>query len=255
MHTWCSESDLRLVPTGEFWEARIMHLEAIDLHIDEEFMAALALKVMSNYESVNEDDETLFLPETVVTTADRTKAFYDPLFRVDGTYKPEFVTEASETLGMWIEQAFGEVSFVKRGDPHNSDYGFDGLSIVARDEQYLRIVQVKATPSNLYGRCREAATKFGGMHRGTYAAALKAKLESMRHDDRVPDDIDLDEIFLRRRYRVIAVHEEEREGVTLLSNFADEVPGDAAVRSLRLVRVVWLAFWDTLAGKVYEQLR
>jgi hypothetical protein len=253
MRAWCSESDSEHVPTGNYWEAHVTHVDAIDLHVDDAFMDALALKVMATYESENDDDETLFLPGGIVVAPDRNKEFYAPLFNADGSYKDEFLTEASETLGMWVEQTFGETVFVKRGGPFNNDFGFDVLSVVSPDD-HLRIVQVKATKENLYGNCRVAAAKLGELHRGKYASVLKAKLEAIRRDVRTPDDVDLNEIFLHRRYRVIAVHEEDRAGVTLMTNFADEIPGDAAMRSLRLVRVVWKDFWETLARRIYEQL-
>ena len=218
-------------------------------------MEALALKVMNAYERENEDEETLFLPVGVLSTPDRNRAFYAPLFEGNGDYKDAFLTEASETLGLWIEQSFGDTLFVHGGIPHNSDFAFDLLSVVQGGEkQFLRIVQVKATERNLYVRSREAAIKFGALHRGEYAAVLKAHLEIMRYDSRVPEGVNLDEVFFHRRYRVIALHGEDRGGITLLANFSDHVPGGREVRSVHLIRVAWPDFWADLAGRVYAKL-
>ncbi len=255
MRDWCVLSEPEHIMQGDFWEARVVHNDGLDLHVDDAFMEALAFKVMNHYESINESDDTLFLPSSLIATRDRTKIFYEPLFNDDGTCRPEFVVEASETLGLWIEQSLEGAIYAKRGTPHNSEFGFDVLSVASDgDYQFVRIVQVKATRSNLYGRCREGAMKFGELHSGKYASVLKAHLEALRYDRMVPAEVNLDELFLRRRYRIITVHEEARDGVTLLANFATQIPGTSECRTLRLVRIVWNDFWNILAGKVYAQL-
>jgi hypothetical protein len=255
MQDWCVLSAPQHTARGDYWEARISHIDGIELHADDAFMDALALKVMDHYESVNADDETLFLPRTSVASPTRTRWFYRSLFNDDGTSRSDFCTEASETLGLWIEQSLDGALYVRRGIPHNSDFAFDVLSIVREgDQTAVRIVQVKATRANLYDLCRKGAIKFGLLHDGKYTAVLKAQIDLMRRDRYAPDDIDYHALFLHRQYRIITIHEQDRDDVTLLANFGALIPGPSQYRTLRLVRVVWADFWEILASKVYAQL-
>jgi len=254
MQDWCQRSAPQHIAKGDYWEARISPIHGTDLHADEAFMDALALKVMGHYESNNAEDDTLFLPHSVVVPQERTKTFYRSLFNDDGTFRQDFCTEASETLGLWIEQSLEGALYAKRGIPHNSDFGFDVLSIVSDDQPFLRVVQVKATKDRLYDRCRDAVVGFGRLHDGDYHAVLKAQLDIMKNDRRAPADINFGELFFRRHYRIITVHEQDRDGLTLLTNFETLTPGSAEQRTLRLVRVIWADFWETLAGKIYARL-
>lgn len=254
METWCRLDHQREVNPGGFSEARVVTQSGVPLHAEEQFLDAFALRIMNRYES-QPLDEPMEIPVEYLETPDRTKHFYRRLFDEQGAHTQAFITEASETLALWIEERLDNVLFAQGGVPHNSDPAYDVLAIVENDPHpRLRVVQVKATEGNLQGNCNEALVKFERLERGDYDAELSASIDLLVGQRRAPEGVIARELKVNRLYRVTVVHTESRDALQIMTTFDQKVRGNVERRSARLVEIVWADFWVTISLRVYAQL-
>lgn len=170
----------------------------------------------------------------------------------------DFITWASETLGLWIELTLADTLFAEGGIPHASDPAYDVLSIT-RDAQsvpHLRIVQVKATRNSLQGQANEAISKFERLENGEFDAELSARLELIERRKNGLRGVDVADLFFDadRYYRVTVVHDEDHTSFKILTTYRDKVLGGVERRSAHLVRATWPDFWDELGRRIFVQL-
>ena len=122
----------------------------------------------------------------------------------------------------------------------------------------IRIVQVKATPNNLAANCNEALAKFRRLENGDFDPELLDRLTLMQVRGELPDHCVPGEFLWNadgRRYRVTAMHEEDRDPITMMTTYDEKIIGNRLRRSARLIRVTnWEAFWKALGHEVYAQL-
>jgi hypothetical protein len=146
----------RTVQPGHYLETELETRSTAPLHMEEEFLDALAGFLMSRYEG-SPISQPMVLRTVRFSSPSRTKHFYRRLFDNLGNPTQAFLTWASETLALWIESALDESLYAEAGVPHASDPAFDVLSIIQDGSMpRLRITQVKATETNLQANCSGA---------------------------------------------------------------------------------------------------
>lgn len=239
-------------------ESELVTQSGSPLHSEDEFIEDLATHIMDRYEGQQPDSRPLEIRRLRKGATRRTRKHYRRLFENSGEPTWEFVSWSAEVLANLIEELLEGATSVFLGKPHNADPAFDVLSVIETDsgEFKLRVVQVKATPDNLQGNCSEALRKFERLREGDYDAELAATLELMERCRELPSSVQWEDLFYDpgRRYRITAVHEEDRNAFKILTRFELAIPGDSALRSVRLVRVSWTDFWNHLGQRVYAQL-
>jgi hypothetical protein len=104
MHRYCRVASVGKVERGDFYESHVQAIASEPLHEIDGFLAACALRLMHRYER-QPLDATLEIDPDYLDIPERTKHFYRRLFETDGHYTQEFVTIASETIGLWIEES------------------------------------------------------------------------------------------------------------------------------------------------------
>lgn len=255
MRRWCRLAGHRTVMPGNYSETKLITLSKRPLHQEKLFLDELAERVMQRYEG-RTNIRTLVIPQQVLKTPNRTKRFYHLLFDTDGNCTQDFLTEASETLALWLEQSMDSVIYAEAGLPHNSDPAYDVLSIIhdATRTPRLRVIQVKATENRLQKNCNEALAKFRRLEEGHYDAQLNARLELLADRKSVPETLDVGELMYELRYRVVAVHSEDRDEIQILTTYEKSIAGEIERRSARLIQIDWPGFWEQLARRVYDQL-
>lgn len=253
MHRYCRIVSVGTVNPGDFHEFRIETIDGKTFHLADGFIDSLALRLMHRYE--RQPVDTLLEIDAELDIPERTKHFYRRLFGADGQYTLDFVTIASETIGLWIEEKLEQVIYAYSGTPHNSDPAYDVLSIYEEEgTPRLRVVQVKATESELQRNCSTALAKFERLERGDYDAELSASLDLIIGQRQVPDGLIIRELKLNRRYRVTVVHGQDRDGISILTTYNEKITGDTIRRSSMLVRIEWPNLWDEVARRIYAQL-
>ena len=226
----------------------------------DELISELALRSMLRYEQqptprvlvVAEAGESLEEPE-------RTRHFYRRLIDESGGPARYFITWVSETLVLWMEESFEGAFFTSGGRPGDADPAYDLLAIIHDDSAVprLRLVQVKATENRLQENCGLALRKFERLERGDYNAELLAKLKLLEDLGKLPNGVQARDLLYDgdRRYRVAAVHGEDRTGVTIMTTFHEKVLGGSHRRSARFVHISdWPSFWAGVSEVVYAQL-
>ncbi len=226
----------------------------------DELVSELAHRSMLRYEQqptprvlvLAEAGESLEAPE-------RTRHFYRRHIDEHGQPTQYFITWVSETLVLWMEETFEGVLFADGGRPGDNDPAYDVLSLVLDDSKAprLRLVQVKATENRLQYNCGLALRKFERLRLGDYDAELFAKLKLLEDLDRLPNGVLPRELLhdQDRRYRVAAIHGEDRTGMTIMTTFHEKVLGGSQRRSARFVHISdWLGFWSAILRVVYAQL-
>jgi hypothetical protein len=254
MHRYCYILPIGKVDRGDFHELHIKTVTGESFHVTDGFVDALALRIMQRYES-QPIDATLEIDAEYLDNPERTKYFYRRLFQDDGLYTLEFVTTASETIGIWVEERLEQTLIAHGGIPHNSTPAYDVLSVYEEEgKQRLRVVQVKATKDELQSNCSEALTKFELLERGYYDAELSACIDLIVGQRRAPKGLIARELKLNRRYRVTAVHSQEREGISIMTTFSEKIQGNTIRRSCVLIKIDWHDFWEHVARRIYAQL-
>ncbi len=259
MKVWCRLSPENIVHPGHFVEDRLSSHSAEPLEAIGDLMRQLAVRVMTRFES--QPSTSMFvLDDDLLERPTKTKAFYQRLLTDTGEPTGDFLVWASETLALWMEESMDATVASVAGGPFQTDPAFDVLSVVTDSEVgwRLRAVQVKKTPDNLRGNCNEAIRKFERLERGCYDAELMSRLAWLRDGGRLPDGVLPEDLVFdlpTRRYRILAVHGEDRDKVRICTTYNRKLVGDASRRGVRLVRLEnWDAFWRTLARLVYEKL-
>lgn len=259
MRRWCELSGEVEITEGRFREAQLLTLSESPFEAEAEFIAELARRSMDRYESQPAPD-LLVLEEDPLDRPDRTRSFYRRLFDEQGCYTDDFVTWASEELGLWLEESFERPLIAEANPMHGNEPVYDVFSVVRDDggSPRLQLVQVKATEGQLGRNCNLALDKFR-RHEvgGDYRAEILARLRLLWDSGRLPAGLQLRELLYdpHKRYRVTVVHGEDRAGLRIMTTYGDKVPGDIARRSARLIHFAdWSAFWGTLARAVYAQL-
>jgi len=254
MHRYCRVVSVGKVDRGDFYESRVQAITDEPFHEMYGFVDAFALRLMDRYER-QPVDTTLEIDPAYLDNPERTKHFYRRLFDKDGNHTQEFITIASETIGLWIEDSLEHVLYAYGGIPHNSDPAYDVLSIY--DEEgtpRLRAVQVKATEEDLQANCNKALAKFEQLENGDYNAELSASIDLIVEHRRAPDGLIARELKLNRRYRVTVVHGQERDGILIMTTYHEKIRGDPIRRSSVLMKIHWPNLWECIAGRVYAQL-
>ena len=254
MDRFCSIEPGGQIASGGYFKFHIRSHCGNDLHLVRGFVDALALRLMAGYEG-QPYDQPLEIDPSFLNVPNRTKSHYWRLFDNDGKPTADFVTVASETVGLWIEESLEKVLYAHAGEPHNSDPVYDVLSIFDDgDEHRLRVVQVKATKDNFAGNCNTALQKFESLEAGLYDAELSNRLNLIVQLRRVPAGISVEDLKLNRRYRVVLVHGDPLGRTGLMTTFDQKVPGDAIRRSAVFAQVDWPKLWEVLADAVYARL-
>lgn len=254
MNRYCYIMSVGVVEPGSFLEYQVKTISGKPFGLVGNFVDAFALRLMQRYES-QPVDVTLEIAAGYLTSPDRTRDFYSRLFRLDGQYTPDFVTIASETMGLWIEETLEGILLVHCGIPHNSDPAYDVLSIYEEEGvSRLRVIQVKATESELQNNCNVALAKFEQLEKGTYDAELSASLDLLLRQRQAPDGLVARDLKLNRRYRVTVVHGQNRDGISIMTTYDKKVRGDVIRRSGMLIRIDWPDLWEQVARRVYAQL-
>lgn len=256
MERWCRLNDALPSASVEFSEAQIVSRSGDPFHLDSDFIDAAAMRIMQRYEG-EPSEVPLELSSDYIASPARTKRYYELyLFDTDGNYTQEFITEASETLALWLEESLGSATYAQAGTAHNAIPGYD-LLVLFHDEHEtirLRLVQVKATEADLQGICNKAAVKFGLLEQGKYDPQLFTDLALLSSQRRVPPGTVARELAYDRRYRITAMHAEERGPITLLTTYNRHIPGGIERRSAWFAQVEWTAFWQALSTRIYAQL-
>ncbi len=259
MKAWCVLSPEEAVHLGNFVEDRLLSHSGEPLEAIEDLMRQLAARVMARFES--QPSTSMFvLDEGLLERPTRTKAFYRRLLTNAGEPTEDFLVWSSETLALWMEESMDATFASVAGGPYETDPAFDVLSVVPDNDigWRLRAVQVKKTPDNLAVNCNAAIRKFERLERGDYDAELMNRLSRLRDggrlsDGMLPEDLVFD--LPNRRYRIVAVHGEDRDQLQICTTYDRKIVGDASRRGVRLVRIEnWEAFWKELARLVYEKL-
>jgi hypothetical protein len=259
MHRWCLLSLEVFVERGGFWEAQLITHSGRAVEQERELLEELATRLMSRYESAHRLQRTFVIGAQILQRPFRTKRFYRELFDDSGAYTERFVTWASESLVLWVEQSFGETAFSEAGGAGQNWPGYDVVSVLEAppSDLKLRLVQVKATRDRLTQEAHVALTKFGRLERGDYDPAILDHLSILRERGHLPDDMIPGEIVYAHQwqYRIAVIHGEPREDLQILTTYDRHIPGDARRRRVHLIRVVfWPSLWKILADIVYAQL-
>lgn len=258
MDRWCLITDEIVVSPGDFLEAKVVGLSGTNLILEPGLIHELAVLFMASYE--NQAPLSLIALADQTETPERTKHYYRRMFDEDGAPTQEFVTWASETFAAWLEECFEAVFVVDRNRPHLNDPVYDLLSIAVSGSgaTSLRVVQVKATPANLANNCNDALTKFKRLEDGDFDAELLSRLTMMQLMGKLPIDSAPRELMYdvaSRSYRVTALHEQDRDTLTIMTTYDKKVIGTRTRRSARLARIEqWHEFWGALADEVYALL-
>lgn len=257
MNQYCYLSSDLPVSEGDFLESRLIAHSGQDLHLVKDFIGLLADFVMDGYES-QPSPNRLVLRGLTPDNPKRTKHFYRRLFDSSGCPTDDFRSWASESLALLIEEQLEAAVHSEGGSPHNNDPAFDIISLLSdpNGEIHLCIVQVKATQNALQKNANEAIHKFTRLESGDYDAELSARLELVAMKSPALKSIDFAELMYRqgRRYKLTAMHEQDRAMIGILTLFDKRVPGARNRRRVRLIRVDWASFWDTLGDAVYAHL-
>jgi hypothetical protein len=260
MHRWCRLTEEQVISPGDFAEARLLTISGAELRNELDFLRHLAMRLMDTYEGTQAGELAALELHTEPERPERTRSFYHLLFETDGTPTDDFRTWASENVAAWLEESFDTPYRVSLNPPHNNEPGYD--LIAAYDDvdslPWIRLVQVKATQGNLRWNCNGALDGFKQLEAGDYNSRLNAKLHMMERTGDLPVGASARELVFdldRRRYRVVAVHEEDRDTIQIMTTYDVKLPGERARRSARLVRVTgWQEFWMALGAIVYAQL-
>jgi len=254
MQRFCRLVPVGIIERGDFHELQIRAQGDESLHEMAGFLDTLALRIMHRYES-QPFGELLEIAPGYLENPEPKKHFYRRLFDEDGQYKPDFITIASEVIGAWIEESLEQNLIVYPGEPHNSDPGFDVLSIYEEEGiPRLRVVQVKATENDLQDNCNTAISKFERLEKGDFEAELSSRLKLILGQKGVPDGLSARELKLNRRYRVTAVHGQERDGLQIMTTYSEKVRGESARRSGVLMKIAWPGLWEQMARRIYAKL-
>lgn len=258
MDRWCYRTAETRTQPGDFTEARLLTRAGEPVDSEARFTFELSTRVLARYESVPVPT-LLSLEQVQLESPSRTKHFYRRLFDGQGAHTPEFVTWASESLVVWMEQTLENNLHVRGGDPHNSDPAFDALGIFTDESDVvrMRLIQVKATESQLQSNCAAAVVKFGRLVKGDYDSELTAKLQLLEEAGNLPPGVSARELMYdpERRYRTSVLHAEDRDSIALMTRYDQYVPGAIWRRSARFVPLKsWDSFWEKLAEVAYAQL-
>lgn len=255
MHTWCFLGSVHTTTPGNFLEAKISEHPPTQLHLQGDFLDALADRVMRRYEGLARG-RLLALPSGLLRPQGRTKPFYDRLFDASGNHQEEFVTVAGECLAQWAEESLGGARITYLGRPHNNDPALDIIAIYQDPETgpAMYVVQVRCTEANLQNSTNAAAIHFEKLENGQYDSELFNILELMQVHSGAPFGVDLADLACDRKYRITAIHGEIREALRLLTTYDQHVTGSVDRRNLWLLRVEWAEFWTELGRRVYGRL-
>lgn len=259
MQRWCALSPEVFVRPGDFWEAQIVTHSGRSIEQETELLEELALRLINRYESAQRLQPTFVISPQVLQRPFRTRKFYREFFDSSGQPTESFVTWASESLVLWVEQSFGDIGFCEAGGPGQNWPGYDIVSVlrVPSSDVRLRVVQVKATHRRLTQEAHVALTKFGRLETGRYDPAILNHLDILRERGNLPDDLIPGEVVYGHQwqYRVAIIHGDQREDHHILTTYNQQVSGDAGRRRAHLVHVdVWSSLWAILAEIVYAQL-
>jgi hypothetical protein len=254
MQKYCRIVPIGRIEHGDFHELWVQAISGESLHKVDAFLDALAIRIMRYYESQPYDDLLEIAPSPLDKPAPK-KDFYRRLFEEDGRYRPDFITIASETVGAWIEESLEPTLIVHPGEPHNSDPGFDVLSIYKEEGiPRLRVVQVKATENALQKNCSDALSMFERLEKGDFEAELSSRLKLILNQKGIPDGLRARDLKLNKRYRVTVVHGQERDDLQIMTTYSEKVRGEVVRRSSVLMKIGWPGLWEQIARRIYAKL-
>jgi hypothetical protein len=260
MTPWCNMSARLAVDEGKFYVSILETQSGGPLHAEDDFLDHLAELIMQRYEG-KPGAKVVELPVPGTDNPLRTRRHYRRLFFNDNDVirvTQDFVTWASETLGLWIELSQEDTMYSEGGHPHSADPVYDLLSIIEDENRSprLRVVQVKATENNLQGLANKAINNFERLENGDFDAELSTRLELIERRRDAPTGIRFADLLfdIEKRYRVTAVHDQDHTVVTILTTYDMKVPGSPERRSAYLIRAQSPGFWDELGRRIYEQL-
>lgn len=259
MQRWCALSREVLVQPGNFWEAQILTHSGQPFEQERELLEELASRIMGRYESDQRLQPTFVVENSVLEAPFRTRKFYREFFDAMGIHTERFVTWASESLVLWIEESFGATGFSEAGGAGQNWPGYDIISVLRapNSNPRLRLVQVKATAHRLTQEAQVALTKFRKLEDGRYDPAILDHLDILSERGHLPADMIPGEIVYGHRwqYRIAVIHGEQREERQILTTYSQHIPGDSGRRRVHLVRVdAWPSLWEVIADIVYAQL-
>jgi hypothetical protein len=248
-----------LVDRGHYWRCEVVTISGRPLHKEEVFLKHLAELTMQRYE-IGVGSNPVVLPDPGSPNPRRTKHHYRRLFlEANGRTEPtqEFITHASESMGVWLEWSRSNNVYAEGGFPHNSDPAYDVLSIVTDDANSpkLQVVQVKATKDWVHNHANDAIAKFEELEKGYFDAELSSRLELLESKRALPGVNVAELLFdLDRRYRVTLVHGLTNDQFELLTTYDSKIKGSAERRSAFLIRTDFDELWNALGKIVYGQL-
>ena len=254
VHRWFNLTVPTHVAAGDFVEVSLTPAVGVS---EVDFVEELAERVIATYQGEQPRGPFIALEAPEPEAATRTKSFFQRLIDTQGNPTESFVTWASEALAHWVEESLGGATQSSMGPPHNSDPAFDVISVTFDGTAArLCVVQVKATESDLQGNASKAARRFARLERGDYDPELLNRLVVM--NERMPLPAAPRELLFDlpgRSYRVSGVHGQEREGLTVLTRYDQQVAGPRERRKALFMRVSdWDGFWQTLASAVHARL-
>lgn len=258
MDRWCAFNNV-MVDSGKYFRCEVETRSGFPLYREREFLELLAELTMQRYET-GMVTKPVTLPQPGTPNPRRTKHFYRRLFKEEfGIIKPDLnlITEASESLGLWLEWTRENTLFAEGGTPHNSDPAYDVLSIVTDDSNAprLQVVQVKATKRNVSRHANDAITKFEELENGLFDAELSCRLELLSSKGALFGMSGADLLFdPERRYRVTLIHGLPHNQFQILTTFDEKIAGVAERRSAYLIRTDFDELWNALREIIYGQL-
>ncbi len=204
MHKFCRIETERYVEMGKFYEGRVVSHSTQPLHADHSFMDELANQILRHYLGVPTGGKLRMLRETVLKERNGLSDLRERLFKEDLSPSLEFFTEASETLALWIEQDLDKVICARKaGSPHNSTPAFDLIGVTLGDGKHaLRLVQVKATESDLRGQSSLAIRKFRKAAERKLEYAIGFEVTLLQDSKYMPDYVDVNDLRYNIQYRV-----------------------------------------------------
>lgn len=228
------------------------------LEEENKFLVSFAQRLMHRYEGAP-SPSLLVLEDDLLDRPERTKLYYRRLIKENGKYTDEFVSWAGEGLAHWIEESLETTLYASDNDPHTNDPVYDVVVVLhdGNDGLCLRLVQVKTTRDNLQKNCNDALDGFHRFENGEFLANLMLRLRWLKDAQHLPVGIEPRELLFNheRRYRVTAIHGEERNTQRIMTTFDEKVGGGIHRRSARLAHIDdWDTFWQRLADVIYAQL-
>lgn len=259
MDQWLRLGDELFVENGQFFRCEIETHSGGPIHEELDFLQHLAELTMQRNE-IGIGKNPVTISNSGALNPRRTKHHYRRLFtKENGSVKPtqDFITEASESLGLWLEWTRTNNLYAEGGFPHNTDPAYDVLSIIIDDANVprLQVVQVKATKRGVHNHTGNAISKFEELEKGYFDSELSCRLELLERNGSSPGVNVADLLFDReRRYRVTLIHGLPTNQFQILSTYDSKIKGTAERRSAYLIRADFDQLWKILGKVVYGQL-